>query len=181
MTDQVILETRERVGPIEIIQRIYAGDEPPEGFEWINKPVVVHGEGFQYRATCLCSFPKINGKILYIVEEHGRIFIQRKEQLRFLVDDQETYKGYTFYRRDDDYVDYDFEAAKPGKASIYADDLKTLREHIDRRIKQEEDELAAISAGIGPSPEDPVSQTIGEALEIQYKRERMSQDDPLGR
>lgn len=55
----------------------------PEGFTWINKPCVVSSEDFSYKATCLCSFPKRSGKVRYIVEDNGRLFIQRKEQITF--------------------------------------------------------------------------------------------------
>lgn len=58
--------------------------ELPEGFRWINKPVTVIGEDFTYEATCLCSLPKSNGKIRYIVEDRGRLFIQREEQIMWL-------------------------------------------------------------------------------------------------
>lgn len=57
--------------------------ELPEGFQWINKPVTVIGEDFTYEATCLCSFPKSNGKVRYIVEDRGRLFIQRESQLKW--------------------------------------------------------------------------------------------------
>lgn len=56
----------------------------PEGFEWIGKPCEVRGEDFTYEATCLCSFPKTNGKVRYIVEDRGRLFIQREEQIVWL-------------------------------------------------------------------------------------------------
>lgn len=58
----------------------------PPGFVWINKPVTVTGEDFTYEATCLCSFPKTSGKVRYIVEDHGRIFVQRAEQLKFPIE-----------------------------------------------------------------------------------------------
>lgn len=57
--------------------------EVPVRFEWINKPCIVRGEDFQYKATCLCSFPKSNGKVRYIVEDNGRLFVQRLEQITF--------------------------------------------------------------------------------------------------
>ncbi len=60
--------------------------EMPVHFEWINKRVVVKGEDFEYKAKCLCSFPKSNGKVRYIVEDNGRLFIQRREQLTFIED-----------------------------------------------------------------------------------------------
>lgn len=63
--------------------------EVPDGFEWINKPVTVRGDDFTYEATCLCKFPKTSGKIRYIVEDRGRLFIQRDEQLTFLTPMQE--------------------------------------------------------------------------------------------
>lgn len=59
------------------------------GFKWINKSVEVRGEDFSYVATCLCSFPKTNGKVRYIVEDNGRLFIQREEQLDFLMEPEE--------------------------------------------------------------------------------------------
>lgn len=55
----------------------------PTDFIWINKRCVVRGEDFSYEATCLCCFPKSNGKVRYIVEDNGRLFIQRKEQITF--------------------------------------------------------------------------------------------------
>lgn len=58
----------------------------PIGFVWINRPVRVRGEDFTYEATCLCSFPKTSGKVRYVVEDHGRLFIQRESQLEFLAD-----------------------------------------------------------------------------------------------
>lgn len=58
----------------------------PPGFVWINRPVRVRGDDFTYVATCLCSFPKTNGKVRYIVEDNGRLFIQRDSQLEFLAD-----------------------------------------------------------------------------------------------
>lgn len=72
-----------------VIQGLYTRDGSvdvdalPRGFEWINKPVTVRGEDFTYEALCLCSFPKSSGKVRYIVEDNGRLFIQRKEQLTF--------------------------------------------------------------------------------------------------
>jgi len=73
-----------------LFDHVESGDESymvphlfPEGFEWINQPVTVRGEDFSYEATCLCSFPKSSGKVRYIVEDNGRLFIQRKEQLTF--------------------------------------------------------------------------------------------------
>ena len=56
---------------------------PPTDFVWINKPVTVIGEDFTYEAVCLCSFPKTNGKVRYIVEDRGRLFIQRESQLKW--------------------------------------------------------------------------------------------------
>lgn len=55
--------------------------DPPKGFTWINKPCEVRGEDFTYQATCLCSFPKSNGKVRYIVEDRGRLFVQRPDQV----------------------------------------------------------------------------------------------------
>lgn len=55
----------------------------PARFEWINKPVTVIGEDFTYEAICLCAFPKSNGKVRYIVEDRGRLFIQRESQLQW--------------------------------------------------------------------------------------------------
>lgn len=57
--------------------------ELPEDFQWLDLPVTVRGEDFSYEATCLCSFPKKNGKVRYVVEDRGRLFIQRSEQLEF--------------------------------------------------------------------------------------------------
>ena len=51
---------------------------------WIGCPVRVRGEDFDYEATCLLAFRKLNGKVRYIVEDNGRLFIQRREQLTFL-------------------------------------------------------------------------------------------------
>lgn len=56
----------------------------PPDFEWIDRDCVVRGEDFTYRARCLCSFPKTNGKVRYIVEDNGRIFVQRGSQVSFL-------------------------------------------------------------------------------------------------
>lgn len=79
-----ILEETNRVGNIEVRTRIYGcmAELLPK-FTWIDVPVVVKGEDFQYEATCLCSFPKKNGKVRYIVEDNGRLFIQRREQIVF--------------------------------------------------------------------------------------------------
>ncbi len=57
--------------------------EQPTSFRWINKPVTVIGEDFSYEAICLCAFPKTNGKVRYIVEDRGRLFIQRESQLKW--------------------------------------------------------------------------------------------------
>jgi hypothetical protein len=51
------------------------------GFVWIGRDVTVRGEDFTYKAYCLCAFPKRNGKVRYIVEDNGRLFIQREEQI----------------------------------------------------------------------------------------------------
>lgn len=59
----------------------------PPGFVWINKPAIVSGEDFTYRAQVLCSFPKTSGKVRYIVEDNGRIFVQRESQIKFIDDD----------------------------------------------------------------------------------------------
>jgi hypothetical protein len=59
----------------------------PVGFRWINKIATVKGEDFSYNATVLCSFPKSSGKIRYIVEDNGRLFIQRREQIVFQDDE----------------------------------------------------------------------------------------------
>jgi hypothetical protein len=56
----------------------------PPDFAWIDKPVEVRGEDFTYRARCLCSFPKTNGKVRFVVEDNGRIFVQREDQLTWL-------------------------------------------------------------------------------------------------
>ncbi len=56
----------------------------PSDFQWINRPVRVKGEDFSYEALCLCSFPKSSGKVRYVVEDNGRLFVQRREQLTFL-------------------------------------------------------------------------------------------------
>jgi hypothetical protein len=60
-----------------------ADGELIEGFRWINRRCVVKSEDFEYQAICLLSFPKSNGKIRYIVEDHGRLFIQKPEQVFF--------------------------------------------------------------------------------------------------
>ena len=60
----------------------------PARFKWINKPVTVIGEDFTYKAYCLCAFPKRNGKVRYIVEDNGRLFIQREEQINWLDDEE---------------------------------------------------------------------------------------------
>lgn len=104
----------------------------PEGFEWINREVIVSGEDFAYRAKVLCSFPKSNGKIRYIVEDNGRLFIQREAQITYV--DQSP-------------------------------------EHLKSLISNESVEVV----------EKEPHQTIGEALELKYKRDRKSEDDPLGR
>jgi hypothetical protein len=70
-----------------ICSRIVAAlGSAPEGFTWIFQPVRVKGEDFSYDALCLCSFPKSSGKVRYIVEDNGRIFVQRREQLTFRED-----------------------------------------------------------------------------------------------
>lgn len=66
---------------IEGIRR--AVDSEPAEFLWLNRKAIVRGEDFSYEATVLCSFPKTNGKIRYIVEDNGRLFIQRKDQITF--------------------------------------------------------------------------------------------------
>lgn len=75
---------------ITLFERVESGDESymvphefPEGFEWIGRPAVVSGEDFSYPATVLCSFPKSSGKIRYIVEDRGRLFIQREAQITY--------------------------------------------------------------------------------------------------
>lgn len=78
-----ILEETNRVGNVEIRKRIYGTKTHLPDFTWIDIPVVVKGEDFQYEATCLCSFPKKNGKVRYIVEDNGRLFIQKREQIVF--------------------------------------------------------------------------------------------------
>lgn len=50
---------------------------------WLNKPVTVIGEDFTYEATCLMRFTKLNGKVRYVVEDRGRLFIQRESQLQW--------------------------------------------------------------------------------------------------
>ena len=72
----------------------------PARFEWINKPVTVIGEDFTYEAICLCAFPKSNGKVRYIVEDRGRLFVQRESQLKWPDTDEEArikaiYEGVT--------------------------------------------------------------------------------------
>lgn len=47
--------------------------------------------GLQYIARVLCSFPKSNGKVRYVVEDHGRIFIQREPQIRYLDEQPEKF------------------------------------------------------------------------------------------
>jgi len=64
----------------------------PTDFIWINKRCVVRGEDFSYEATCLCCFPKSNGKVRYIVEDNGRLFIQRKEQITFFGPTQDVHQ-----------------------------------------------------------------------------------------
>lgn len=61
-----------------------AVNNTPNDFVWINKPATVRGEDFSYEATVLCSFPKTSGKVRYVVEDHGRIFIQRGTQITFI-------------------------------------------------------------------------------------------------
>jgi hypothetical protein len=58
--------------------------EFPESFEWINRRAVIRGEDFEYEAVVLCSFPKTSGKVRYVVEDRGRIFVQREAQIRYL-------------------------------------------------------------------------------------------------
>jgi hypothetical protein len=125
----------------------------PARFEWINKSVTVIGEDFSYEATCLCAFPKTNGKVRYIVEDRGRLFIQRESQL------------------------------------VWMDEPKP---------QAPETEHSGVVALARPSPSGSgcphcgyfhppdgmcagPSQTIGEALELQYNRERNKGEDPLGR
>lgn len=56
----------------------------PHGFKWICRPARIRGEDFEYEALVLCCFPKSSGKIRYIVEDRGRLFIQREEQITYL-------------------------------------------------------------------------------------------------
>jgi hypothetical protein len=55
----------------------------PHRFTWIDRPAKISGEDFSYLARVLCSFPKSNGKVRYIVEDNGRLFIQREEQIQY--------------------------------------------------------------------------------------------------
>jgi hypothetical protein len=83
--EKVVLESTQRVGDLEVRERIYGGVRTTHlpDFTWIDQDVTVRGEDFTYRARCLCSFPKSNGKVRYIVEDNGRLFVQRREQLTF--------------------------------------------------------------------------------------------------
>lgn len=142
---------------------------------WINKPVTVVGEDFSYEATCLCSFTKLNGKVRYIVEDRGRLFIQRESQLQWPeLDVRDIHQE----RADREGISR-AEAKVKNYGEAYGIDPK------------------GNSKLLGPKPEEPVtlavlddmenelagrpSQTIGEALELQYNRERNKGDDPLGR
>lgn len=84
-TDEIISEHLERVGAIEVRERMY-GRLPvlPSGFAWVDREADITGEDFTYRARVLCSFPKKNGKVRYVVEDQGRIFVQRLEQIKYV-------------------------------------------------------------------------------------------------
>lgn len=168
-------------------------EEPKiEGLVWINKPCLVTGEDFSYQATCLCSFPKTNGKIRYIVEDRGRLFIQRREQLTFpgdatLQDRPCMYPGDGRHQTIgetpapqtvelhepltiDELREAIFRSRDPMDASTLSGRTKT--ENLEKRLKVLLDKERHIS---GPD------QTIGEALELKYEQERNTGDDPLGR
>lgn len=80
----VVIEETKRVGAIETRTRIYGDTGWPPGFAWLKEPVLVKGESFRYFGTALCSFPKLDGKVRYVVEDQGRLFVQRGEQLDFI-------------------------------------------------------------------------------------------------
>lgn len=93
--ERVAVEQTERAGAVEVRTRIYYehvkdGDESfnvphefPAGFTWYNMPATVRGDDFEYKANVLCSFPKSSGKIRYVVEDAGRLFIQKSTQIFF--------------------------------------------------------------------------------------------------
>jgi hypothetical protein len=164
VSDRVLIQKVERVGDIEQKTTIYDSSFP-DGFEWINKKVLVKGEDFEYEAMCLCSFPKSSGKIRYIVEDHGRIFVQRKEQLTFLI--HPIVNGHVLYINSD--------KDKPAGA---CDVNGVLSLGVCRVCGDYEAGLDNPCPG-APRPEP--DQTIGEALEQTYKNSRMNNDDPLGR
>lgn len=86
--EKILVERLERVGPVEVRHRIY-DESLPASFEWINRPAIIRGVNYSYLAVVLCSFPETSGKVRYIVEDSGRLFIQRKEQITYAdVDDQ---------------------------------------------------------------------------------------------
>lgn len=118
----------------------------PPGFVWINRPAIVSGEDFTYEATVLCSFPKSNGKVRFIVEDHGRIFIQRDAQIKYTdtvagsqVTDFstktssviETYRNYRIYQADDDYCSFKYEATREDRSSLYAQSIYEIKKAID--------------------------------------------------
>lgn len=91
----------------------------PGGFTWIFREAEVRGEDFTYRAVVLCSFPKRNGKVRYIVEDNGRIFIQRIEQITFVGDEVRPTTLDTHTLRDPRKVITRSEAMSPAYAMPY--------------------------------------------------------------
>ncbi len=131
----------------------------PEGFEWIGKPCEVRGEDFTYEATCLCSFPKTNGKVRYIVEDRGRLFIQREEQIAF------------------------YTQLSSQEPKVNSPEYLAAQREIAWGLgpKPEEPVTLAVLDDMDNERAGRPSQTIGEALELKYEREWKNNNDPLGR
>jgi hypothetical protein len=57
----------------------------PDGFYWINEPVLVTGNDYEYEGQLLLSFPKGDGGgIRYVVlDQNKRLFIHNAKQCGF--------------------------------------------------------------------------------------------------
>lgn len=84
LVDQGWVPPKKPTDAISLVVRLLQLDKGPEGFEWINRKAEVSGEDFTYVAQVLCSFPKTNGKVRYVVEDRGRLFIQRDAQIKYM-------------------------------------------------------------------------------------------------
>lgn len=76
-----LLEANNRY--LERARAAEAGNGWPAGFEWIDRPVYVGGEDYQYRGQLLLSFPKeAGGLVRYIVrDQNRRLFIHNARQV----------------------------------------------------------------------------------------------------